>query len=306
MNEFVSVIVPTYQRFNLFLRAIESLTSQDYGKNNFEVIAIHDGVDCDYDKVQISKSVRTLQFFKFFKVPHCGVGQIRNLGIQISRGSLVLMLDDDCEADSHWISSLVLCMENNKSAVGAGGTVLSCTPETFVQHYIAFKNLLRRPVRDVNNQIVTLVTANACFRKEILESVGGFRKEFIYAGGEDVDLSFRCRTLGELVYCENAIVYHHHRSTLKSLIHQHILYGRGTYLACALNKVDFRLLKFYKPTLLNFFRYLGFITKRTFTVSLPEFKQKRLNIFLYIPYAVLDAVRKFSFLVGATLEYYKM
>ncbi|MFA5158015.1 MAG: glycosyltransferase [Patescibacteria group bacterium] len=305
MKQFVSVIVPTYNRFELFLKCIESLSNQDYGKDDYEVICIHDGLECGYDEVKIENIAKQIRYFKFEKISHRGVALVRNYAISLSKGQLVLMIDDDCIAKNNWISSYVKYMNNQEKVVGAGGTVLSTPPKAFVQKYITFKNLLRKPVRDSNGNIVSLITANSCFRKNILNKVGGFRKEFSHYGGEDLDLSFRCRKFGKLEYCKNAIVYHNHRASLKDLVRQHISYGRGTYLACKLNNIDFRLLKFYNPTFWNLFLYLGYVFKRIFTVSLPEFKEKNLKLSLYIPYIFLDMIRKLSFIVGANIEYHK-
>lgn len=305
MKILVSVIVPTYKRFELFLNCIKSLSNQDYNKENYEVISIHDGIECDYDESEIKKYAKQIKNFRFEKVTHRGVAQVRNYGIQLSKSDLILMIDDDCEAKNNWITSFVQYMDNRKNVVGVGGTILSISPKTFIQKYIAFKNLLHKPVQDINGNIIALITANACFRRSILSKIGGFRKEFIHCGGEDLDLSFRCRKIGDLECCENAVVYHNHRESLSGLIKQHIFYGRGTYLAGKLNNIDFKLLKFYKPTFLNLFRYLGYIFKRIFTVSLPEFKKKNLKLFLYLLYAFLDIIRKLSFIIGATLEYHK-
>ena len=239
MKEFVSIIVPTYKRFALFLKCIESLSCQDFNKDNYEVIAIHDGLECDYDDNKIKERARQIKNFQFEKITHRGSGQTRNYGIQLSKGYLILMIDDDCRAQNNWVSSFVQYMHNQENIVGVGGTVLSTQPQTFVQKYISFKNLLRKPVRDVDGNIVSLITANSCFRKSALDKAGGFRKEFSRYGGEDLDLSFRCKKFGELGYCENAVVYHNHRKFLGELVKQHIAYGRGAYLACKLNDIDF-------------------------------------------------------------------
>lgn len=305
MNQFVSVIVPTYKRFNMFLNCIKSLANQDHSKENYEVISIYDGLDCDYDENKIKECAKKIKNFRFEKVSHRGVAMIRNYGIELSRGNLILMIDDDCEAKSNWITYFVQYMNNRQEVIGAGGTVLSISPQTFVQKYIDFKNLLQKPVRDTSGNIIALITANACFRKTALDKVGGFNEKLKNYGGEDLDLSFRCRKIGKIEYCESAIVYHNHRKSVKDLVKQHVFYGRGAYLACKLNNIDFKLLKFYKPTFLNLFIYLGYVFKRIFTVSLPEFKKKDLGLSLYFPYIFLDIIRKSSFMIGATLEYYK-
>jgi len=305
MKEFISVIVPTHKRFEMFLNCIKSLSQQNYNKENYEIIAVHDGLEYDYDEKELREKTCQIKNFRFEKISSGGVAKVRNHGINLAKGSLILMIDDDCIAESNWIGSFVRFMNSHEEVIGIGGMVLSTPPKTFVQKYIDFKNLLRKPVRDVNGNIIAIITANACFRRIVLDKTGGFREEFSRYGGEDLDLSFRCGKFGRLAYCEDAVVYHNHRKSLAALIKQHVLYGRGTYLACELNNIDFKLLKFYKPTFLNSFRYLWYIFERIFTVSLLEFREKNLKLSLYLPYIFLDSLRKLSFMIGATLEYYK-
>jgi len=302
MSEFATIIVPTFRRQNLFLKCLNSLAIQDYEKEKYEIIAVHDGLDCDYDKQAINTVATQLKNFRFEKIAHGGVSRVRNHGIALARGELILMLDDDCEAKEDWIKSLVAYMKKHPEVAAAGGTILAKSPQTFTQRYIDFKNLLRRPVRAANGEIIALITANACFRKNIIDKVGGFREELSYSGGEDLDLSYRCRKFGTLSYCEEAIVYHYHRHSVGELVKQHILYGRGVYLACKLNNIDFSVLKFYNPTFFGLLKYFCYVSKRIFTVSLPEFRSKNLPLKLYLPYCYLDAVRKIAFIIGAAAE----
>ncbi len=305
MKPFVSVIVPTYKRQDLLLRCLESLAKQDYPKDSFEVIIIHDGLDCLYDKTTLKKKRSLLKNSNFYCISHRGVASVRNYGISKAKGDLILTIDDDCEAETDWISSFVNFMNENKQVISSGGTVKPSTPTTFIQKYISFKRLLYQPVRDTDGKIITLITANACFREGALKKVGGFREKILYAGGEDVDLSMRLREVGVLAYSNKSVVYHFHRTSLENLIKQHIAYGRGTFLACSLNNIKYEKLKFYKPNIIGLLRYILYIFTRIFTVSIPEFWNKKLPIAYWLPYVLLDIIRKFSFMIGATLEYYK-
>lgn len=302
MNEFATIIIPTFKRQKLFLRCLYSLARQDYEKEKYEVIVIYDDLDCDYDEEKINSIAAQLKNFRFEKIPHGGVSRARNYGIVLARGEFILMLDDDCEAKRDWVKAFIIYMKQHPEVVAAGGTVLSASPKTFIQRYIDFKCLLRKPVRTNNEEIIAVITANACFRKDAIEKVGGFREKLSYSGGEDLDLSYRCQRLGVLAYCENAVIYHHHRPSIEALVKQHLLYGKGVYRACTLNNIDFKVLKFYNPTFWGVLKYLGYVLKRIFSVSLPEFSSKKLSLKLYLPYCFLDAVRKIAFIIGAATE----
>jgi GT2 family glycosyltransferase len=69
-------------------------------------------------------------------------------------------------------------------------------------------------------------TANAAFRREAFEGVGGFREDIRTA--EDADLSFRLRDAGwNIERREAAAVTHRSRQTLGSFVVQRSLYGAG-------------------------------------------------------------------------------
>jgi cellulose synthase/poly-beta-1,6-N-acetylglucosamine synthase-like glycosyltransferase len=69
-------------------------------------------------------------------------------------------------------------------------------------------------------------TANAAFRREALQKVGGFDPRC--QTGEDIDLCIRVAQAGnELWFEPSARVHHHHRSTLRGLLRQWFGYGLG-------------------------------------------------------------------------------
>jgi GT2 family glycosyltransferase len=304
MSLFFSVIIPTYQRRALLETCLRALAQQTFDKSQFEVIVVNDSADVHTEEDQIQCWERLFPGgFKFLLQEHSGAAAARNKAIQSSRGRFVAMIDDDCQPQKNWLESFFRAIESRRFIIGWGGTVLSTRPRSLVQGYIAFKELLREPCRDPGGRIVNIVTANACYARSALAKIGGFRMDFVAqsvpSGGEDVDLTYRIGKLGPLAYCPEAVVYHYHRDTLQGLVTQHIMYGRGTYLACRLNNIPCEGLKFYKPTLINSMRYVVYVIKRIFVVSIPEFRRKKLPLRFYPLYAALDAVRKLSFLLGA-------
>ena len=90
MDELVSVIIGTYERFDLLERAIESVLSQSY--DNIELIVVDDcSKDYRYKKLENNKK------FKFIKLPiNSGLPAVpRNVGINNSNGTWISFLDDD-------------------------------------------------------------------------------------------------------------------------------------------------------------------------------------------------------------------
>jgi glycosyltransferase involved in cell wall biosynthesis len=93
----VSVIIPTFNRPQLLLRAVNSVLKQTYSK--FEIIIIDDCSDVD-----IQSKIEKLADDRIKYVRHSkrlGGASARNTGIQSASGEYIALLDDDDE----WMSS---------------------------------------------------------------------------------------------------------------------------------------------------------------------------------------------------------
>lgn len=94
-NDKVSVIIPTFNRFDFLLNAIQSVKTQTY--KNIEIIVINDGSnDQRYYNyrfegcIVINLDQNSKQKFGFV----CS-SYVRNMGIKISSGEYIAFLDDD-------------------------------------------------------------------------------------------------------------------------------------------------------------------------------------------------------------------
>ena len=93
--EFVSVIVPTFNRFKLLLNTIESIKSQTY--SNIEIIVVNDCstekeyYDYNWDGINIIHlDKRSKDIFGF-----ACAGYVRNKGIEKSKAKYIAFCDDD-------------------------------------------------------------------------------------------------------------------------------------------------------------------------------------------------------------------
>jgi hypothetical protein len=68
---------------------------------------------------------------------------------------------------------------------------------------------------------------NMAFRRDALEAVGGFNPVYLRAG-DDVDICWRLQARGhEIGFAPSALVWHHHRSTVRAYWRQQVGYGEG-------------------------------------------------------------------------------
>ena len=93
INNLVSVIIPTYNRSTLLLRAIESVRNQTY--KHLEIIIVDDGSTDNTEEI-----VRRLKDNRIIYIKHnknMGASAARNTGVKKSSGEFVAFLDSDDE-----------------------------------------------------------------------------------------------------------------------------------------------------------------------------------------------------------------
>jgi len=86
----ISVIIPSYNRFELLNRAINSVTSQSF--ENYEIIVIDD-FSSDLRYLELEKDERII--YKRLERRLGFPGKVRNEGIKLSKGDWIAFLDDD-------------------------------------------------------------------------------------------------------------------------------------------------------------------------------------------------------------------
>jgi GalNAc5-diNAcBac-PP-undecaprenol beta-1,3-glucosyltransferase len=89
-SPFATVIIPTYKRPELLLRAIDSIQSTQ--QEQLEIIVIDD--DPEMSAAEITKKFPAAQYVAKRGVNQ-GLSASRNIGISLSRGRFIMFLDDD-------------------------------------------------------------------------------------------------------------------------------------------------------------------------------------------------------------------
>ena len=130
INNLVSVVIPTYNRFKYLLNAIKSVKEQTY--KDIEIIVVNDySTQEEYynydwkekfgDNFFIVHLPRNSQSY-LGKI--CGGGNSRNIGIMLSKGSYIAFLDDDDYFMPDKIEKQIEAMKKTKSS-------MSCTEGYF-------------------------------------------------------------------------------------------------------------------------------------------------------------------------------
>jgi len=225
-SPFVTVIVPTYNRKKLLKNLLNSLLSQSYPANKFEIIIVDDGSkDGTREMVGIYQK-GTNRNLKYFYQQNKGPGAARNTGIRNSEGSLIVFIDDDCIASSNWLQEIIGGFDDFNVA-GVGGRIKTIATKSIISEYCSYIGVMEKPIMQ-GDTVKYLVGANSSFRKEHLNAAGWFN-ETIPLGGEDLDISFRLEQAGyKLKFNPEAVIYHLHKQTLKELLVTFFKYGKGS------------------------------------------------------------------------------
>ena len=221
---FVSIVIPVRNGERTVEPCLEALLSLDY-EGELEIKVVDNG-STDSTVARVASLGVPL-----VHEPSQGRGIARNTGIRKTKGEIVAFIDSDCIAEPSWLTELVRPYDD-PDVVGVGGEIHAATPFTGVQKYLERRESCWQQycVQGGRRKLSGfLITANASYRRWVLDLVGGFDPHFVTA--EDVDLGHRVRNTGyKLAYAGGAIVHHHLRETTRELFWQRYSYGYGRVL----------------------------------------------------------------------------
>ena len=176
----ISVIIPTYNRANFIVKAIESIMNQTVKVN--EIIVIDDGSTDNTQELLKDYNI----IYKYQK--NSGVSKARNLGIKLSKNEWITFLDSDDIWEKTKIEEQINFHKNNKDIL------FSHTDELwkFNGKIIKQNKHQQKPFGDCFNDNISLckIGASTVFiHKSIFDNVGIFDEELIAC--EDYDLWLR-------------------------------------------------------------------------------------------------------------------
>jgi glycosyltransferase involved in cell wall biosynthesis len=228
MSDFiptVSIVIPVYNGASTISACLDSLLNQDYPADAYEIIVVENGSTDNTAQV-----VKRYPVQLFHSEPR-GPAPARNLGLARSEADIIAYTDADCIADPNWLSLLVQPYTDPEIG-GVGGAILAYghADRNIVEVFSDEHSPLVNFVSGENEFLPHLYTANASYRRDLLNRISGFNAQLVTA--DDVDVSWRLQleTGTKLAYVPEAIIYHHHRATRAGLARQYRQYGFGEIL----------------------------------------------------------------------------
>ena len=229
----VSVLIPCYNRAKHIGQVVQKVLDQTHTAT--EIIVVDDASE--------DESVAVLEKLPVHLIRHKqnqGPAAARNTALQAATGDIVLYIDADAYAAPDLISVLVDAYKENNSIIslaGIGGQGIESnvtslydkwrlihSPQTFGNHH--------------KSRVPFLYGLCCSYKRNILQSIGGWDTFYRINAAEDADLGYRLRKAGyTLQYYPSATVYHQHSDTYTSLKRVQYNWFYWSYLAKRRNKL---------------------------------------------------------------------
>lgn len=193
----VSVIIPTFNRFSLISRAIDSVLNQTI--KPFEIIVVDDG-SSDNTSTFIKNNYKSV---KLIKQNNLGVSKARNVGIKNSSGNWIALLDSDDEWEKNKLEVQI------KSLSEYDYYSVCHTNEIWIRNGIRVNQKKRHQkyggdIFDKCLDICRISPSSIIFKKNIIDEVGWFDEGLSIC--EDYDLWLRITANFKILFIDKPLV----------------------------------------------------------------------------------------------------
>jgi glycosyltransferase involved in cell wall biosynthesis len=214
MGTKLSVVIPSYNRAHLVVRAVETVLAQTCSPD--EIIVVDDGsTDDTADAMSafINAKARHSPEIRYFVQQQKGPSAARNKGIGEARGDWIAFLDSDDLWHPEKLERQFKAIDCFQGLCGACYTDVRFTNNPFIEltafsplksHYTDPVGVLSNPWRFIVGSGHTIFVQSLLARTEIIKAVGGFDENLFL--GEDQDFTFRLSLLTGFCYVNMQLV----------------------------------------------------------------------------------------------------
>lgn len=213
------MVIVNWNRRELLRACLHSLARQE--GVDFETVVVDNGsADGSAELAESEFGARVIR-----NTENRGFCAANNQGIAAARGELIALLNNDAEAEPGWLAALARACGAAPDIGMAACKVLVWEDPSLIDKagHLMFPDGQNRgrgtgePDRGQYDREEEVLWPDGCaamYRKEMLDSIGGFDEDF-FAYGDDAELGLRARIAGwRAVYTPRAVVRHHRGATL--------------------------------------------------------------------------------------------
>ena len=262
----VSIILPTYNRFNLLLKAVSSVMEQSYP--DWELLVIDDASTDDTEEKmkEINRKEPRIRYLKINKIDSPGIAKYLNIGIENSKGKYIARLDDD-DVWSQYdkLKQQVAFLESNPEYVLVGGGLVmvdSNGKELYKFYKKETDDMIRKNALIAN----PFIHITVMFRKDSAVSLGGYKDLKL---AEDWEFWLRLGQVGKFYNIKEYYAHYLSAGQNLSLVNQ-----RETA------RMIFKIIKLHRNNYPNYYKAFILNSGQYIFSYLPYFIRKRVQLFL--------------------------
>lgn len=220
----ISIIIPVYNQYSSLVKVLRAFTVQTINSDKCEFIIIDDGSAdelCNCSFIECAESLN----YKIVHTKNRGRAAARNVGIQESRGELLIFCDADRFPNPDFINQHLKSHQKEADIV-IGASYDYFGKENYVNNNInwyVIEKFSRLPLYfkktaslyDEKGQTMSklswlsFLVGNSSIKRSVIENAGGFDESFVEWGFEHFDLAYRLYCSGyRFSLNKDAINYH--------------------------------------------------------------------------------------------------
>ena len=168
MNPILSIIIPTHDSESTIERCLNSITSQSFPREVFEIIVVDDGSTDNTVKIAKESGADSV-----LVTDPCFQGKARNIGVSNAKGEFLAFIDSDCVAKKDWIKTIVNELEKLDAVTGPIENGNHQSNVAWAEYLIEFGGWDEHRPR---SQVRFLPGCNQAYKKSAFEKTDGFEE----------------------------------------------------------------------------------------------------------------------------------
>ena len=219
MAPLVSIIIPNWNGRHHLEACLSSLRNQTF--TDFEVILV-DNDSSDGSQEFVLENFPEVRLVELES--NQGFTGGCNAGFEVALGAFIVLLNNDTEADSNWLSSLVDAFGRNSDAGILASRIMlfdrrdhfHSAGDCYSIDGIPGNRGVWQEDRDQSSEeeeVFSACGAAAAYRRSMSDEIGFLDDDF-YFSCEDVDMGWRAHLAGwRVIYVPSAVIYHKLKAT---------------------------------------------------------------------------------------------
>lgn len=214
MSLFVSVIVITKNNAKTIERCITHLLNQDYPREKYEIVFV-DGHSTDGTDKLIKEYAKTRSFIRLYYENYGTMGYARNLGINKSKGDIIVFTDGDAYPPRNWVKRIVDAFNNDNKLAVVGGLDILISDNKICGYSVM--DSWRRLNKTVGAKAIACIkTVNFAIRRDVVLAYDGFDANLSHH--DETELMARVYSNAKINILYDPQIYVYHENVTSSSI----------------------------------------------------------------------------------------